>query len=377
MPDQTCPSRSLMTQPEMGRRRGEPERSASRAVGAAIVAGGLAFSVSLYPLPGEWQRLELFPPKHELSELPKLADAGLLNRKLPDFSTLQLPDFVKLVEQLNHNFPDLRTDALLDLVTTYGLPDLVRSLELMKSLGSLTLSFPGFFGGGGGGGGGSVDVPPNVLPALVMLLEFLKQNLPDSSGHGLSVVLTNVAQALGTPLTPAGPLPEAEVSTFAESAVSAPAQAVVSAPTEAVVSAPAQAVVSAPTEAVVSAPTQSVVSAPTEAVVSAPTQLVVSAPTEAPVSAPDLPNSGVESPSSAPAGSPSSAAAGSPSGAAAGSPSGAAAGSPSGAPAGSPSCAAAGSPSGAAAGSPSGAAAGSPSGAAAGSPSGAPAGSPS
>jgi hypothetical protein len=315
MPDQTSPSRSLMTQPEMGRRRGEPERSASRAVGAAIVAGGLAFSVSLYPLPGKSQLLELFPPKHELSEFPQLADARLLNRELPDFSTLELPDFVKLVELLNHNFPDLRTDALLDLVKTYGLPDLVRSLELVKSLGSLTQSFPGFSGGGGGGGGGSADVPPNVLPALVMLLQFLKQNLPDSSGHGLSVVLTNVAQALGTPLTPAGPLPE--------SAVSAPAQAVVSAPTEAVVS--------APTEAVVSAPTQSVVSAPTEAVVSAPTQSAVSAPTKAPVSAPHLPwaglpkpgppYSGVKSPPGAPSGSPSGAPAGSPSGAPAGSPS--------------------------------------------------------
>jgi hypothetical protein len=315
MPDQTSPSRSLMTQPEMGRRPGEPERSASRAVGAAIVAGGLAFSVSLYPLPGKSQLLELFPPKHELSEFPQLADARLLNRELPDFSTLELPDFVKLVELLNHNFPDLRTDALLDLVKTYGLPDLVRSLELVKSLGSLTQSFPGFSGGGGGGGGGSADVPPNVLPALVMVLQFLKQNLPDSSGHGLSVVLTNVAQALGTPLTPAGPLPE--------SAVSAPTEAVVSAPTEAVVSAPTEAVVSAPTEAVVSAPTQSVVSAPTKAVVSAPTQSAVSAPTKAPVSAPHLPwaglpkpgppYSGVKSPPGAPSGSPSGAPAGSPS----------------------------------------------------------------
>jgi hypothetical protein len=347
MPDQTSPSRSLMTQPEMGRRRGEPERSASRAVGAAIVAGGLAFSVSLYPLPGKSQLLELFPPKHELSEFPQLADARLLNRELPDFSTLELPDFVKLVELLNHNFPDLRTDALLDLVKTYGLPDLVRSLELVKSLGSLTQSFPGFSGGGGGGGGGSADVPPNVLPALVMVLQFLKQNLPDSSGHGLSVVLTNVAQALGTPLTPAGPLPESAVSAPAQAVVSAPTEAVVSAPTEAVVSAPAQAVVSAPaqavvsapteavvsapTQSVVSAPTQSVVSAPTKAVVSAPTQSAVSAPTKAPVSAPHLPwaglpkpgppYSGVKSPPGAPSGSPSGAPAGSPSGAPAGSPS--------------------------------------------------------
>jgi hypothetical protein len=42
MLDQTSPSRSWMTEPKRVRRRGGPERSAHRAVGAAIVAGGLA-----------------------------------------------------------------------------------------------------------------------------------------------------------------------------------------------------------------------------------------------------------------------------------------------------------------------------------------------
>jgi hypothetical protein len=130
-----------------------------------------------------------------LSELPKLVD----------------------IKVLNHNFPGFPTDALLDLVKTYGLPDLVTSLE------SLTHSFPGFSGGGRGGGGGSPDVPTDVLPALVMLLEFLKQNLPDSSGHGLSDVLTNVlpalVQSLGIPHTPAAPLPEAQVSAPTEAPV--------------------------------------------------------------------------------------------------------------------------------------------------------------
>lgn len=144
MPDQTCPSRSLMTQPKRGGHDGGRERSANRAVGAAIVAGGLAISVSLYPLPGESQLLELFSPKHQLSELPKLVDSRLIGRKLPDFSTLELPDLAKLIELLNHNFPDFPTDALLDLVTTFGLPDLVKALELMNSFGSLTHSFPGF-----------------------------------------------------------------------------------------------------------------------------------------------------------------------------------------------------------------------------------------
>ena len=139
MPDQTSPSRSWMEPPKTGGwHRGRPERSSHRAVGAAIVAGGLAFSASLYPLPGESQLLELFPPKHEVSEFPKVVDFKFLNHKFPDLATLELPDLVNLVELLNHNFPDFPTDALLDLVKTYGLPDLVTSLE------SLTHSFPGF-----------------------------------------------------------------------------------------------------------------------------------------------------------------------------------------------------------------------------------------
>jgi len=50
-----------------------------------------------------------------------------------------------------------------------------------------------------------------VLPALVLLLEFLKQYLPDSSGHGLLDFLTNVMQSQGFPQTPIGPLSEAQV----------------------------------------------------------------------------------------------------------------------------------------------------------------------
>jgi hypothetical protein len=107
-----------------------------------------------------------------------------------------MPDLVKLGELLNHTFPDFPTDALLDVVKTYGLPDLVKSLELLKSVESLTHSFPGF---SGGGGGGSSDVLTNMLPELV--------------------------QSLGIPYTLAAPLPEARVSPFAEAPVSAPTEA--------------------------------------------------------------------------------------------------------------------------------------------------------
>ena len=186
MPDQTSASRSSMKHLESGRHHDAPERSASRAVGVAIVAGGLAFSVSLYPLPGESPTLKLTPPKHELSESPKTVDLEFVNSKLPDFSKLELPDLAKLAGLVSHTFPDLPVDGLLGLVKTYGLPDLVKSFELLQSVAPMmsfepsshsVLSLSG--GGGGGGGGLPPAVPTDVLPAWVTLLA-----VPDAQSAG-------------------------------------------------------------------------------------------------------------------------------------------------------------------------------------------------
>jgi hypothetical protein len=139
MSDHTSPSRSWT-----------PPRPANRAVGAAIVAGGQALSVSLYPLPDGPRLLDPFQPEQEFSsESAKIVESTFLNVTFADFATLKLPDLVKLVEP-NHGFPDVGTDGLLNLVTTYGLPDVVRSLQLLDSPGPLRHSFPGFSGGGGG-----------------------------------------------------------------------------------------------------------------------------------------------------------------------------------------------------------------------------------
>jgi hypothetical protein len=328
MLDQTSPSRSWMTQPKRGRRRGGPEGSAHRVVGAALVSAGLAFSASLYPVPSPLHLFDGSPPKHELSEFPKLADVKFLNHKLPNFSTLELPDLVKLVELWNQNFPDFPTDALLDLVKTYGLPDLVKSLELLKSFEPLTHIVPGF---SGGGGGGSPGVPTDVLAALPMLLEFLKQNLPDSLGHGLSDVLTNVVQSLGIPHTAAGPLPEAQVSALAEARVSTPADTPVSAPADAPVSAPTEAPVSSLPETGDPAPDLPKIGLPKIGLPKIGLPKI------------GLPKLDAQSPEGAPAGSSSGGSAGSSSGGSAGSSSGGSAGSSSGGSAGSSSGGSAGS----------------------------------
>jgi hypothetical protein len=212
MPDQTNPSQSSTRQTKLGGRHIRSDRSAHRAIGAAIVAGGLAFSVSLYPLPDQSQLLELYPPKGALSDFPKLIDVKSANHKLAAITADGLSDFPKLFDFLNTNFQDFPTAGLLDLVNTLGLPASATSLDVLKSLESFQHTFPGASGGGGGGGGGSAGIPVDVLPALLVWLEFLQQHFPTL---GLADVLTNVLPAFGKLFAVAIPsAPTASVGTM-------------------------------------------------------------------------------------------------------------------------------------------------------------------
>jgi hypothetical protein len=319
MLDQISPSPSWMTQAESGQHRGGAEGFAHRAIGAAIVAGALAFSASLYPLPDQSQLLELFPGRAltctretrspsecGLSSLPSavlqfqalmgfeaLTKLKLLFSRFPEASdgaggeSLALPidvfvaallsllngpaDLEKLIEFLNHEFPDLPADALLDLVRTHRVPDLAKSL-----------------------------------------VDFLKPKLGDSSGHGVLNFLTDVVQSPGFQGIPAGPPTEAQVSPFAAASVGASTEAPVPAPaavpvaasttpsafapTEAPVAASTAPSAFASTEAPVAASTAPSAFAPTEAPIAASTEAPVPAPTEAPVHASDLPNVVVREP---------------------------------------------------------------------------------
>ena len=59
MPDQTSPSATSMEPPE---RQGQHRDDRFNAVIAAIVAGGLGFISSLYPISNQPRPLDLFPP---------------------------------------------------------------------------------------------------------------------------------------------------------------------------------------------------------------------------------------------------------------------------------------------------------------------------
>ncbi|MBB5165289.1 hypothetical protein HNP02_005263 [Mycobacterium sp. AZCC_0083] len=301
MRGQTWPSRFWTPLPQKRRHGGPSERPANRVVGAAIVAGGLAFSVSLYPLPDGPNLLYPFPPNHESSsDSQKVAGAKFLSYKNSGSFTLKLADMVKLVA-LNHDFPGFGADGLLDLAMTYGLPNVVRSLQLLDSLGPLRHSFPSVSRGGGGGGGGSSDVPGDLWPALMLLLDFLEQNPPSlAGGDGLRDLITNVfpklAVSLGIPLAPTAPSPETQVSALVAAPEFTPIEAQNLAAPDPPVSGFAQAPVSAPVEGAVSASVESAAPASVEPAAPAPTEVPVSVSVEAPVSAPDPPSVSVPEP---------------------------------------------------------------------------------
>jgi hypothetical protein len=295
---QTWPSRFWTPLPQKRRHGGPPERPANRVVGAAIVAGGLAFSVSLYPLPDGPRLPNPFAPNRESSsDSQRLGGAKFVSYKNSGSFTLKLADMVKLVA-LNHDFPGFGADGLLDLAMTYGMPDVVRSVQLFGSLGPLMHGFPS---ASRGGGGGPSDVPGELWPALMWLLEFLEQNPPSlSDGDGLRDLLTNVfpklAVSLGIPLAPAAPPPEAQVSVLAAAPEFTPIEVQNLAVPDPPVSGFAEAPVSAPVEGAVSASVESAAPASVEPAAPAPTEVPVSVSVEAPVSAPDPPSVSVPEP---------------------------------------------------------------------------------
>jgi hypothetical protein len=300
MLDQTRPSRSSTPLSQERRHGAPPERPANRVVGAAIVAGGLAFSVSLYPLPGS-NLPDPFSPNHQsTSDSQRVASAKFLGYKNTGSFTLKLADLVKLVA-LKHDFPDSGADGLLDLAMTYGLPHVVRSLQLLDSLGPFTQSFASVSRVGLGGGGGSSDVPWELWPDLMLLVDFLEQNPPGLSGGGglwdlITNVFPNLAVSLGIPPVPTAPPPEAQISALAAVAEFTPIEAQSMAPPDLPVPGVADAPVSAPAEGAVAASVESAAAASVAPAAPAPAEVPLSVGVEAPVSTPDPPSASVPEP---------------------------------------------------------------------------------
>jgi len=254
MTDRTIPS-TLWTPPDTGRRRSGPERPGGRAIGVALVAAGLALSVSLYPLPDGPKLFDLLRPDQESSsKTSKVDDSTVTKFAISDFTTVELLDLVKLVG-LNRDFPDLATGDLLGLVTTYGLSNVVKSLEVLHSFSPPPTNFPSPSGGGGGGSSGAVG---ETWPALMILLEFLEQNAPNPSGFSLwdvaTSILPNSMLSLGIPPALAAEPPEIGASELAAAQFVTPIEASAPGPPDPPDSGSAAAPTAAPTAAPVAAP---------------------------------------------------------------------------------------------------------------------------
>lgn len=278
------------------------QRHRAKAWEALVVATGLAISAALYPLPAIVPLLEFSPPKYETSDFPALVRSAVANRRIAEASG-QTADLTDLVDVIDNDVLVLRTDALLELVNTRGLPDSSRSLELLRSFQSLTQGHPLVLSGGGGGA--PVNVPSTTLPELWTLLELLLEALPTSTNPQLAAALTELLPLLAQSLGLAGPpgvAPlNAKVFTQDETTVQVPLpQPTVTAtvvpdpatqtPTKPADASP-QAPAPAPPAAPAPAPTQALVPAPVPTVETpassvAPSPEPVGTPTATPTSEP-------------------------------------------------------------------------------------------
>jgi hypothetical protein len=176
-----------------GRRRVEREQSATRAVVAAVLAGGLAFSVSLFPLPSDDARLlDLLPPENEISELFAPKGKPTVERLVAVAGTIKLADLVKLTSLMEGNSHALPAYVLPTLVQRYGLPMVVHILELAKANSISPEALPGLHLAAGGEGGAPA-VPADSPPALILLLQLLAGVFPQSIDAS---VWDRVAEAL-------------------------------------------------------------------------------------------------------------------------------------------------------------------------------------
>lgn len=177
-----------------GRRRVEREQSATRAVVAAVLAGGLAFSVSFFPLPSDDARLlDLLPPENEISEWFAPRGKATVGRLVAVASTIELADLVKLTELVEGKSHDLPAYVLPILVQSYGLPMVVHILELAKANSTSPEALPALRVAAGGGGRSAPAVPADSPPALILLLQLLASVFPQNVDAS---VWERVAEAL-------------------------------------------------------------------------------------------------------------------------------------------------------------------------------------
>jgi hypothetical protein len=157
-------------------------RGVHRMIAAALLAGGLALSVSVHPMQRSQGLIEGAIPNGRLvSDAPSTAGSTFRRARLADFSSIQLLDLVRLVE-FSDQHPEVSTGALLRLIDEFGIRTVVRSFELLSSMGLVRPLVPNV--PYGGGNYSSNEDGGDALNPLMIVLALLDGRGP-SRGRGL------------------------------------------------------------------------------------------------------------------------------------------------------------------------------------------------
>lgn len=173
------------------------DRRSARSLTAAIVAGGLALSASLYPAPDEVPFFGSFPALgiDRAIGLPVLAEPISIMRTAEN-RQLDVHDLLQLARMLVAQPRVVPTGAVPTPADAAAWNQLLDGADLPAAA-------PVDFGGlyamlfvtGGGGGGGAVTVDPAALPDWLLYLNFLLGRLPVRILQELSVVLQRMLPA--------------------------------------------------------------------------------------------------------------------------------------------------------------------------------------
>lgn len=210
--------------------RGLHRRAGSgKATVATLLAAALGVGASLYPadVPG---LIGIPSSQQEAEDFTALAPSVYARPRRADITLLMTSGLANVVSS-SATF-ELQTE-LLELAKSYGSPELVRSLELMRSIQESARSPQLVFGGGGGGGQAAVSSTDAFLE-LVVLLENILRTLPGVSGPALAELVTNLLPSVlrsletvvGSPAAASAAVGVMEVAPPPSESPSAPIQAV-------------------------------------------------------------------------------------------------------------------------------------------------------
>ncbi|ANW62703.1 hypothetical protein BCA37_02975 [Mycobacterium sp. djl-10] len=161
--------------------------SSGRAAVATVAAAVLGVGATLYP--GDVPSLIGFPPTGRGEQhLETLSPSVYATPRRADITLLRRSDLTELPSDT----ATLKIETeLVELAGIYGSPELVRSLEVMRSIEVALQSHQQVFAGGGGGGQGAAPFGDTFLEFVVLVENFLK-SMAGASGPELVEMLSNV-----------------------------------------------------------------------------------------------------------------------------------------------------------------------------------------